>query len=347
MRQRLIHGYIHRIFMAPEGDPAIGGGEIQITPDIARTYLSDRVADPESLKTMAEPELVGMYTKSKPVYDKIEARAAEGATAKWREAIAGDDKAHLETLNRFASPKAMYDSYTALRTKVSNGELKAVTPFPDKGTPEEQTAWRQNAGVPDKPEAYEIKLPAGLELGEADKAPMDGFKKYAFENNLPASTVNSVVNWWAGARKEATEGAAARFEESKQQTAAILGKEWGADYNPNMNRIKGLLQQTLPSDEAGQKLNVSIMRAIETDPMFARHYAALALELNPAGALISGDRGATEGSITDELKKIDAMMVTNRAAYNKDDKAQARYRELLQGYEKLTGKGWNPHAKDA
>lgn len=350
MNRTMLYGLIHRIFMAPAaaGDQGgAGGGGEQLTPELARGYLSERVEDPTTLTGMKDPDVITMYTKSKPVYDKIEGAAAERASAKWRESIAGDDKAHLETLNRFASPKALYDSYHSLRTKLSTGELKAVTPYPDKGTPEEQGAWRQANQIPEKPEAYEIKLPTNLKLTETDQPAVEGFKKFAHENHLPAGTVNSVVSWFAQTRTANAEAAAQQQEELKQQTAAALGKEWGADYNPNMNRIKGLLQQTLPGDEAGQALSARILAAVETDPMFARHYAAMALELNPAGALVSGDRGATEGTIIDELKKIDTMMGTNRSAYDKDEKAQSRYRELLTGYEKLTGKQWNPRAQAA
>src|SRR3990172_7441397 len=59
-------------------------------------------------------------------------------TTKWREQLAGDNPDDLKTLERFASPKVVWDGYKEFRTKLSKGELKAVTPFPEKGTPEQQ-----------------------------------------------------------------------------------------------------------------------------------------------------------------------------------------------------------------
>lgn len=345
MNRNLMYKALAWVFMSP--DPAAGGGgggggggPAAPTPAEARAYLSERWHDPASLIEMKEPDVMALHGRVRPIWDKVESTAAERSQAKWRENIAGEDKTHLETLNRFASPKALYDSYHALRTKVSNGELKSITPFPATGTPEEQAAWRGSNGIPVDGK-YEIKLPAGMELAEADRANVEGFSKYAHEHNMPAGVVNDVVGWWAGARAQAQTQAAEQFKQQELDTAAQLGKEWGADYKPNMNRIEGMLAQTLPNDEAGKAMQDKIMRTVKTDPLFARHYAQLALELNPAGALVGGDRGATEGSIVDELKKIDLTMRGNRKAYDADPAMQERYRTLLTGYNKVTGKDWN------
>lgn len=355
MIQRLMYRLIHTVFMAPAdagggggGGPAggapAGGGPAAPNPQEARTYLSERWHDPASLTTMPDADLMALHSRVRPVWDKVEQTAAEKAQANWRQAIAGDNKDHLKTLERFASPKNLYDSYDSLRTRVSNGELKAVTPFPAQASPEEQNAWRAANGVPPDPKGYEIKLPAGVEIHEADKPHVEGFTKFAHENHLPGNTVNQVLGWWAQSRAQSQQAATENFKQQELETAATLGREWGADYKPHMNRIEGLLTQTLPNDEEGKALQTQILSTIKTNPAFARHYAQLALEMNPAGALVGGDHGATEGSVTDELKKIDQMMRTNRRGYDNDAKAQERYRTLLDGYQRLTGKAWNPTA---
>lgn len=345
MNRTLMYRALGWVFMSPEPAPAAGpaapAAPPATTPADARAYLSERWHDPASLVEMKEPDLMALHGRVRPIWDKVETTAAERAQAKWRESIAGDDKEHLKTLERFASPKALYDSYHQLRTRVSNGELKAITPFPAQGTPEEQAAWRTSNGIPVDGK-YEVKLPAGAELGEADKPYVEGFTKFAHEKNLPAGVVNDVLGWWAGSRSQAQTQAQEQFKQQELDTAAQLGKEWGADYKPNMNRIEGMLAQTLPNDEGGKAMQEQILRTVKTNPLFARHYAALALELNPAGALVGGDRGATEGSITDELRKIDTTMRTNRKAYDADPAMQERYRTLLTGYNKVVGKDWNP-----
>jgi hypothetical protein len=64
---------------------------------------------------------------------------------------------------------------------VSSGELKANVPFPEKGTDEEKAAWRKDAGIPDKPEAYDLKFEDGFVVGEDDKPMVDELPQAAHE----------------------------------------------------------------------------------------------------------------------------------------------------------------------
>jgi hypothetical protein len=260
------------------------------------------------------------------------------ATTAWREAIAGDNKEALKTLQRFTSPKALWDSYAELRGRMAKGELKANTAFPDKGTAEEQAAWRAENGIPAEPGKYEIKLPKGVELTEADQPMIDGFQKFAFEKNLPAGAVNDVVNWYLAGQAEQQQQAQERFEAAKTETASTLAEEWGGEYKANLNKIQGVIDATIPAED--KDLKGLIQKALATNPAFARHYAAIALQLNPAGTLVPGDQGANEGALTDEIKKIEKVMRGNRAEYDKDAKMQERYRDLLGAYEKMTKKQW-------
>ena len=264
---------------------------------------------------------------------------AHTSQTQWRETLAGDNKDALKTLERFASPKALWDSYEALRTRVAKGELKNVSAFPDKGTDEQKASWRAENGIPEDSGKYDIKLPEGVDLDQVDKESINGFTKFAFEHNLPADTANNIVNWYLTNQVERTEAANAQFDERKTETTAELSQEWGPEYKANINKIQGVLDATIPGDQ--KELKSLIFRAVQTNPHFARHYAAIALQLNPAGTLVPGDRGANEGSVSDEIKKIETTMRTDRAAYNKDDGMQKRYRELLTGYEKLTGRPWS------
>lgn len=258
--------------------------------------------------------------------------------AKWRENIAGDNPDALKTLERFASPKALFDSYAELRGRMAKGELKNATTFPEKGTPEQQAAWRAENGIPDAPGKYEIKLPTGVEITAADKPMMEDFQKFAFEKNLPAGVVDGVVNWYYANQVQREEQAFEQFEKARTETAATLGAEWGVEYKANMNKIQGVIDATVPAEQ--KDLKEAISRAIQTNPHFARHYAAIALQLNPAGTLVPGDRGANEGSITDAIKGIEKTMRTDRKSYDKDEGMQKRYRELLGAYEKMAGKPW-------
>ncbi len=259
-------------------------------------------------------------------------------TTKWRENLAGDNADALKTLERFASPKALWDSYDALRSRMSKGELKNASAFPDKGTPEQQATWRAENDIPATPDKYEIKLSQGIELADTDKPIVDGFAKFAHAKNLPQSAVNDVVNWYFAEQIQNQEKALEIFDSQRTSTAAELGREWGVEYKSNMNRIQGVIDSTVPADQ--KDLKEAINRAIATNPHFARHYAAIALQLNPAGTLVPGDRGANEASVADEIKKIEKSMRSDRKAYDRDQGMQSRYRELLGAFEKMTKKAW-------
>lgn len=308
------------IRMAEEGGTgATGNGA---APDWRALIAGEDPAALASLKDIEDPKVL---------------LASHTNTIKWRENIAGDNPDALKTLERFASPKALYDSYSELRGRVSKGELKAVQAFPDNGTPEQQAQWRTENGVPADGK-YEFKLPDGVQIGELDKPVIENFTKMAHAKNLPAGAVNEVVGWYLQDRTARAEAAKTEFENTKRDVAATLGSEWGVEYKPNLNRIQGMIDATIPAEQ--KELKDLINNALATNAHFARHYAAIALQINPAGTLVPGDRGANEASVSDEIKKIEAKMKTDRRAYDKDEALQQRYRDLLDGYGRLTGKNW-------
>ena len=309
-----------RMTMAETGGGADAGND---PPDWRAAVAAGDKDVLEGLKTVEHP---------KALYD------AHVQTTKWRETLAGDNPDDLKTLERFASPKVVWDGYKEFRTKLSKGELKAVAPFPEKGTTEQQAEWRSQNSVPATPGDYKFELPAGMVIGEEDKPAIESFTKYAHGKNLPSGAVNEVVNWYFQERAERQETARAGFEETKKNTTAELAAEWGPEYKANLNRIQGVIDATIPGDQ--EELKKLIGNALATNANFARHYAAIALQINPASTLVPGDRGANEGSVTDEIKKIESSMRKDRAAYNKDEGTQKRFRDLLEAYQRMTGKTW-------
>ena len=56
-------------------------------------------------------------------------------------------------------------------------------------------------------------------------------------------------------------------------------------------------------------------------------FADIARKVNPTAPLIPNDMKQMQ-ALEDEIAEIEGRMSTDRAAYNKDNKAQARLREL-------------------
>ncbi len=228
----------------------------------------------------------------------------------WREKIAPADK----TLANFASPKALYDAYGSLRQKLSSGELKPNLPFPDKGTAEEQTAWRQKQGIPETPDKYDLKLDSGLVIGDEDKPIVDDFLKHAHGKNMAPNDVKAAVEWYFQDREKRQAESEKAFDTSKRTTEDALRAEWGGNFRRNMNVIEGMLDGYMP---AGSPTKDLTLKAIQTNPDFSRFMASVALALNPTATVVPGGMGANMANgIEDRLAQIRKMMREDRKAYD-------------------------------
>jgi hypothetical protein len=315
----------------------------QVNPQDARTFLTNFGHPAEALKGMPDDQVLQLHGTVAGFHTKAVGEAVTAATSKtpvfgdkWRETLAGDNQEELKTLQRFADPGAMYKSYQAMRQKMSSGELKQQIPFPDKGTAEEQAAWRKEQGVPEKPEAYDTTLANGVVIGEEDKPLVGEFLKFAHSKHMPNAAVKETLEWFLGDYREGLEGKRAEAEASMVKVAEDqLRADWGADFRPNMNAIQGLLDANV-STQSG--LKDRILKSIKLEPEFAKLWANIARQINPVSTLTGIDPARMEQSIDAELGQIKNTMRTNRAAYNADEKMQARYRELLAAKDRMKQK---------
>lgn len=257
----------------------------------------------------------------------------------WREKLAGGDEKRLGTLKRYTSPKSVMDAYFALRQKMSAGELKEQTPFPEKGTDEEKAAWRKTNGLPDKPDGYDAALPDGLVIGDADKPVIAEFHKAMHEVNAPPEVVKAAKGAYYKIIETRQAERAQKDEAARVETEDQLRAEWGNEYRGNVNAVLNFLDG-VPGD--GTKDMLLHARLADGTPVFSnpdvvRWFANLAREANPAATLVKGG-GDQLQSIDTELDQIRKVMRENRKAYNKDTKMQERYRQLLTAKEKLGGR---------
>src|SRR4051812_488884 len=107
-----------------------GGSNTFADAAAARGFLREYVPDDGLLSAIPDDKAVPFATHVKTRFDGL----AKEFPASWRQLIAGDNQDHLKTLERFQSPKALYESYGAIRQKMAAGQLKEVTPFPEKGS---------------------------------------------------------------------------------------------------------------------------------------------------------------------------------------------------------------------
>lgn len=246
----------------------------------------------------------------------------------WREQYAGEDEKLLKRLQRYASPKAALDALVAAQDKIRSGALKAA--LPDNPSEEHLKQWREENGIPEKPSEYDTALPDGLVIGEQDKPLVDGFLEAAHKAHMQPAQVKQALSWYFAEQERMINEVAQRDNEARQAAEDELRQEWGGEFRQNINLVSGLLDGA----PAGVKENLMNARLangalLGNDPQVLRYLTGLARELNPMGTVVPGAGVNSVSAIESEIASLEKRMREDRANYFKDEKAQARYRELI------------------
>lgn len=251
--------------------------------------------------------------------------------ADWREKIAGDDAALLKKLGRYSEPKAAIAALAQLQDKISRGELR--TRLPKDATDEQKKAWREENGIPEAPEGYDV---ADLKITDAEKGLAESFLKAAHKADIPVTNVKGVLAWL---REETAKATELRAEQDKELTAQAERELRAAlpagEYKAAINTVHALLA----SAPAAVADKFTHGRLADGTPIMAhaptvQWLLGLAHEINPAAAM-DPTGGGSHTAIDDQIKEIEKTMRTDRKAYNKDSAMQERYRKLLETRDKI------------
>lgn len=300
--------------------------------------MTDPNPAPQDAANPADPSAITNPVAANPSANPNPGEAANPAATPaqkawgdtWRQELAGTDDKAIKQLERFASPKALWDSYQAAYQKIRSGELKSA--LPENATPEQLTAFRQERGIPETPEGYLEKLPNGLVIGENDKPIFDSFVKELHSVNADPKVAHAAVAWYNKFQEDqaakVTEADAAQRAEAED----ALRSEWGPDYRANVNHIKAFL-----GDEIADKIanaRDSEGRALLNDPSVVRFFAQKARELNPSHTIVPGTSGNDPQTIETEIDTIEKYMRTNSKEYYRDEKMQEKLRHLYDARER-------------
>ena len=268
---------------------------------------------------------------------------------KMADAVSADDKESakvLKQLQRYVDPAAIYAKTRELEAKFSGGGLLRV---PGKDASEEDVAaFRAALGVPEKPEDYNegLELENGAVIGDADKPMVDAVFDVLHKAGATKDVSHALVNWYF----QNQEQQAASLDESddtfQRESIASLKEEWGASFNRRRNAIASLFATApggpkLQTEDGSPTLYARIMggrtsdgKMIGDDPDLVRWFSGLAHEVNPA-ATVAEDGDLSGKGIDEELAEIDKKRRENKSAYFKDEKMQARERELLEARDRM------------
>lgn len=258
----------------------------------------------------------------------------------WRKELAGEDDKVFKRLERFSSPKDVVTSYLELEKKLSSAQLKPV--LAKDATPEQLTEYRAAIGVPETADKYDTKLDGGLIIGDAAKPMVDEFLKYAHTKNLPNDAVKTSLEWFAQHEMQAVVNLAEDDRNFQVSSEEVMRKEWGADFQTNINAITGLLE-SVPGDLADVLMlgRTADGKVIGDDPRTLKLLSNWAREINPIHTVVPNTGTGAVQAIESELAGLTKQMGNSNSDYWSKDKGpalQARFRELSEAQERVKKK---------
>jgi hypothetical protein len=249
--------------------------------------------------------------------------------------MAAGDEAALKRLARYADPPAAIKALSSLQERISKGELKS--PLGKDATPEQIAAWRSENGIPEAPTKYDL---GDLKVDARDKPIVDSFLATAHAKNMTNDQAKDAIGWYYAEVTRVAEERANADKVAAKAAEDTLREAWGnTEYRANLASVNNLLA-TAPEEVRD---NLTYGRLADGTPILAhaptvQYLLGLALEINPASALDIPGGGNRMDSVDSEIAKIEKTIKEDRNAYNKDEKMQGRYRDLLTARERLTTK---------
>ena len=255
--------------------------------------------------------------------------------ADWRQKLVGaedKDGKVLKQLERFASPGDLLKSYNELRTQVDSGQFKK--PLPKDATPEQLSAYRKENGIPETADQYDLTLPDGLIIGDKDKAILKPILAEMHGANLTPDQVKTAIAAYKKQEAQFLVAQTQRIDAAKQENNDALHREWGDEFRPEINRIEALLATYSPETQEALQLGTDANGLPFLNNLHVmRDLAVQARIINPVTTITPNGGTSTLASVETEIAQIEAKIggtKEERDAYFKDEKMQARYRDLLQ-----------------
>lgn len=256
----------------------------------------------------------------------------ETASSEWRTHFAeaagfeGDDVAkHAGQLDRVSDMGTLAKNYFSAQTKIRKGELS--NGLPENPSDQQLSDWRTSHGVPTELTGYTVELADGLVLNDADTRIMEGIFPIAHKHNVSSTAMSEMTDAMLKGRAVEAQAVLDKDGIDKQSCDGQLKEAWGADRQMNINVIQGLVAQ-LPEGTRENFESARMMdgRAIFNDPAFMVAIADWARQMNPSATVVPNANNPVQ-AIDDEIKSLEDRMGDDD--WFKDNKAQARYRSLL------------------
>jgi hypothetical protein len=245
----------------------------------------------------------------------------------WRDEYAGDDDKFKSTLERFNTPADMGAAY---REAQASRRSQHQAPGPD-ASEADVAAFREANNLPAEAAGYMDDLPDGLVVGEEDREIMADFMGVLHNLHAPREFAHAAIGWYNEFAESQQDQLAEMDASHHQETEDQLRQTWGGDYRANINLIGSLIESTFGADHKDAILNARDPDgvAIMNIPGVLEGLAEVARKINPI-AQIEAQGGDPSQTLNEEIAELEKYMKDDRAAYNKDEPAQARLRQLYE-----------------
>jgi len=252
----------------------------------------------------------------------------------WREQLAGEDTSKLNQLKRVSNPNQLIDNYFAAQEKIRTGSIAAAAAPDEHSTPEEWAEYRQQHGIPDAPENYELALSEGLVLGAEDKEIIDQVLPIAHELNIGTPVISKLADALLHAQQAQHDRAEVQQNEWQRDATQSLKAVWKGDFATNINMIQNTILGTMPESIREEFAHAAMPdgRKIMNSPEVMAWMADMARKIDPAGAVVPNSTNAV-ADLAAERKALETRM--GEPGWHKDDAAQTRYQEILRTQERM------------
>ena len=252
----------------------------------------------------------------------------------WREKMAGTDEKFLKRLQRMKSPNDVAQWGKNAEKQWKQGA--DPDPFPKEGTDEEKSAWRKTRNVPNEPGEYlkDFSLPDGLVIGENDKPIVDDYLSTAHQMNLPPEVVRQNLEWYFKMRDGEIQKRTEKDVQDKSTIVETLRAEMGSDFKKYLGAAYELLESA--PDGVLEALTESRMAdgmKLGNHPQIVRWLSQMALELNPAAAVVPGGGATAMASVQSRMTEIEGIMGQDRNRYYREG-LDKEYQRLVEVTEK-------------
>lgn len=255
------------------------------------------------------------------------APSPEGAD--WRSTIT--DETLREHAGRFTTVADLVKDHAGLRDKL---QTALVVPK-DGAPPEEVAAFRKALGVPDKPDGY--KLPAADALNEDGKRVLSGVVAKMHAAGAPPAVVEAAVGTYLTHVAEVEQAQAAAAQRAVEAGISDLRREWGADFDANVEFAKRGAQQ-FGGDGFRAFLDGAKVDGVPigSHPAFVKVFAEIGRRMGEDGFQASALSGSAAQTVQEQ---IDALHTEQQKALARGDGAAAKRidAQLADKYKRLYG----------